>query len=80
MVLLEEGAKKLLNLTGLKRSIWVDEHNVELLFQEILVLCSHVRVSNEQLVHVREAGRAAWGEAGKQAAHIVLGSWCHWRL
>lgn len=63
VVFLEEVVEKVLNLTSLKWSICVDEHNglLELLFHEIFLLCNHVKISNGQLVKVREAGRAAQG-------------------
>lgn len=57
----------------------MDEHDRLLNYyslndQEVFVLCNHVKISNEQLVNVREAGRAEQGEACKQAAPLVLGS------
>lgn len=57
----------------------MDEHDRLLNYyslndQEVFVLYNHVKISNEQLVNVREAGRAEQGEVCKQAAPLVLGS------
>lgn len=57
----------------------MDEHDRLLNYyslndQEVFFLCNHVKISNEQLVNVREAGRAEQGESCKQAAPLVLGS------
>lgn len=58
----------------------MDEHDRLLNYyslndQEVFVfLCNRVKISNEQLVNVREAGRAEQGEVCKQAAPLVLGS------
>lgn len=56
MVLLEEVVEKVLKLKMkylCKLAQWI----AELLFHEIFVLCNLVKISNEQLGEVREAGR-----------------------
>lgn len=68
MALLEKGAKKALHLTGLNWSICIDEHNGLLNYyslsgQEILVLCNHIKISNAQLVDVREVGQSRTGKS-----------------
>lgn len=64
-VLLEEGAKKVLNLASLQWSTCADEHSRLLnCYSKKYLFC--VITSNEQLVSVGEAGRAEWGDACEQ--------------